>query len=133
MRLYPPAHTMSREALADDEIGGHLVPKGSSVVISPWLIHRHEKLWERPLVFDPERMAPEHLERLPRYAYIPFGGGPRICIGAGFAMQEAILIVAAVAQRFRLKLVPGHEVEPLGLITLRPKGGLPMRLERRAP
>ncbi|MGO8867716.1 MAG: cytochrome P450 [Alphaproteobacteria bacterium] len=133
MRLYPPAHTMSREALADDEIEGHRVPKGSSVVISPWLIHRHEKLWERPLVFDPERMAPERLARVPRYAYIPFGGGPRICIGAGFAMQEAILIVAAVAQRFRLRLAPGHEVEPLGLITLRPKGGLPMRLERRTP
>jgi len=133
MRLYPPAHTMSREALADDEIEGHLVPKGSSVVISPWLIHRHEKLWERPLVFDPERMAPERLARVPRYAYIPFGGGPRICIGAGFAMQEAVLIVAAVAQRFRLRLAPDHEVEPLGLITLRPKGGLPMRLEPRGP
>ncbi len=131
MRLYPPAHTMSREALADDEIMGRKVPKGSTVVISPWLIHRHEKLWERPLVFDPERMAPERQESRPRYAYLPFGGGPRICIGAGFAMQEAILIVASVAQRFRLSLLPGHAIEPVGLITLKPKGGLPMRLERR--
>ncbi|HUI16958.1 MAG TPA: cytochrome P450 [Alphaproteobacteria bacterium] len=131
LRLYPPAHTMSREALADDEIAGHPVPKGSTVLISPWLIHRHEKLWERPLVFDPERMAPARLARQSRYAYIPFGGGPRICIGAGFALQEATLIVAAIAQEFRLTLLPGQQVEPLGLITLRPKGGLPMRLFRR--
>ena len=132
MRLYPPAHTMSREALADDEVAGHKVPKGSTVLISPWLIHRHEKLWEEPLRFDPERMAPERESRYPRYAYLPFGGGPRICIGAGFAMQEAILIVATIAEAFRLALAPGYVAEPLGLITLRPKGGLPMRLLRRA-
>jgi len=131
MRLYPPAHTMSREALADDEILGHKVPKGSVVLISPWLLHRHEKLWDRPKIFDPERFAPERSVERPRYAYIPFGGGPRICIGAGFAMQEAILIVAAIAQRFAPRLVPGTRVEPLGLITLKPKGGLPVTLRQR--
>ena len=131
MRLYPPAHTMSREALADDEIMGYRVPKGSAVLISPWLLHRHEKLWDEPGVFDPQRFAPERAAMRPRYAYIPFGGGPRICIGAGFAMQEAILIVATLAQRFILRPAPGARVEPLGLITLKPKGGMPMIVERR--
>jgi len=132
MRLYPPAHTLSREAIADDEILGRRIPAGSAVLVSPWLLHRHEKLWERPEVFDPERFAPERAAARPRYAYLPFGGGPRICIGAGFAMQEATLILATVAQRYHLSLVPGRRVEPMGLITLRPKGGLLMALERRA-
>ena len=131
MRLYPPAHTLSREAIADDEIIGRRIPAGSAVLVSPWLLHRHEKLWERPEVFDPERFAPERAAARPRYAYLPFGGGPRICIGAGFAMQEATLILATVAQRYRLRLAPGRRVEPMGLITLRPRGGLPMTLERR--
>jgi len=132
MRLYPPAHTLSREAIAEDEILGHRIPAGAAVLISPWLLHRHEKLWERPEVFDPERFAPERAAARPRYAYLPFGGGPRICIGAGFAMQEAMLILATVVQRYRLRLAPGQRIEPMGLITLRPKGGLLMVLERRA-
>lgn len=131
MRLYPPAHTMSREALADDEVLGIAIPKGSVIIISPWIIHRHETLWERPGVFDPERFAPGKAESRPRYAYIPFGGGPRICIGAHFALTEAILILATLAQHFSPRLQPRQKVEPLGLITLSPKGGLPMRLERR--
>ncbi len=131
MRLYPPAHTMSREALADDVILGIAIPRGSVVIISPWIIHRHALLWERPDAFDPERFAPGKAETRPRYAYIPFGGGPRICIGAHFALTEAILILAALAQHVRPRLLHGHKVEPLGLITLSPKGGLPMRLERR--
>jgi cytochrome P450 len=130
IRLYPPAHSMSREAIADDEILGHRVPKGSTVVISPWLLHRHRKLWREPERFDPERFRPEVAAQRPRYAYLPFGGGPRVCIGMGFALQEAVLILATVAQRYRLGLAPGQEVEPIGLITLRPKGGLPMSLER---
>lgn len=131
IRLYPPAHTLAREALDDDEILGHRIPKGSSIVISPWLLHRHKKLWIEPERFDPERFRPEAAAKRHRYAYIPFGGGPRICIGMGFALQEAILILATVAQRYRLRLAPGHRVEPVGLITLRPKGGLPMYLEPR--
>jgi len=131
MRLYPPAHTMSREALAEDEIEGHRVAKGSVVSIVPWVIHRHRTLWDRPDVFDPERFAPERAAERPRFAYIPFGGGPRICIGAGFAMTEALIILAILGQRYRLRLAPGAVVEPVGLITLRPRHGLPMRLERR--
>jgi len=131
MRLYPPAHTMSREALADDEIEGHRVAKGSVVSIVPWVIHRHRLLWDRPDVFDPERFAPDRAATRPRFAYIPFGGGPRICIGAGFAMTEALIILAMLGQRFRLRLAPGAAVEPVGLITLRPRNGLPMMLERR--
>jgi cytochrome P450 len=131
MRLYPPAHTMSREALADDEIEGHRVAKGSVVSIVPWVIHRHRLLWDRPDVFDPERFAPDRAATRPRFAYIPFGGGPRICIGAGFAMTEALIILAMLGQRYRLRLAPGASVEPVGLITLRPRHGLPMTLERR--
>jgi cytochrome P450 len=131
MRLYPPAHTMSREALADDEIEGHRVAKGSVVSIVPWVLHRHRLLWERPEVFDPERFAPERASERPRFAYIPFGGGPRICIGAGFAMTEATVILAMLGQRYRLRLAPGARVEPVGLITLRPRHGLPMLIERR--
>jgi len=131
MRLYPPAHTMSREALAEDEIEGHRVTKGSVVSIVPWLIHRHRLLWDRPDVFDPARFAPERTAARPRFAYIPFGGGPRICIGAGFAMTEALVILAMLGQRYRLRLAPGAAVEPVGLITLRPRHGLPMLLERR--
>jgi cytochrome P450 len=131
MRLYPPAHTMSREALAEDEIEGHRVAKGSVVSIVPWLIHRHRLLWDRPDVFDPQRFAPERVSERPRFAYIPFGGGPRICIGASFAMTEAMIILAMLGQRYRLRLAPGAVVEPVGLITLRPRHGLPVLLERR--
>jgi cytochrome P450 len=131
MRLYPPAHTMSREALADDVIEGHRVAKGSVVSIVPWLIHRHRLLWERPDEFHPERFAPERASARPRFAYIPFGGGPRICIGASFAMTEALIILAMLGRRYHLRLAPGAAVEPVGLITLRPRSGLPMILERR--
>jgi cytochrome P450 len=91
-------------------------------------MHRHPAFWENPDAFDPERFAPEHSEGRPHFAYFPFGGGQRLCIGAGFAMTEAQLILATVAQRYRLHLVPGHPVEPEPLITLRPSRGLPMTL-----
>jgi cytochrome P450 len=131
MRLYPPAHTISRQALEEDEVEGYRVPKGSMVFIVPWLIHRHRLLWERPEVFDPLRFAPEKVAARPRFAYLPFGGGPRICIGAGFAMSEALIILAMLGQRYRLRLVEGFPVEPVGLITLRPRHGLQMTIERR--
>jgi len=131
MRLYPPAHTISREALADDEIEGHRVAKGSVVSIVPWVLHRHRLLWDRPEVFDPERFAPGRASARQRFAYIPFGGGPRICIGMGFAMTEALIILAMLGQRYRLRLSPDAAIEPVGLITLRPRNGLPMLLERR--
>jgi len=131
MRLYPPAHTMARQPIAADEVLGHRIPAGSEVLIVPWLLHRKPSLWDNPDRFDPERFAPERAAARPRFAYIPFGGGPRICIGAAFAMAEAMLILTTIAQRYRLHLQPGFPVEPQGLITLRPRYGLKMILERR--
>ena len=131
MRLYPPAHTTGRQPIAPDEILGHRIPAGAEVLIMPWLLHRKPQLWENPDRFDPERFLPERVAERPRFAYMPFGAGPRICIGAAFAMTEAILILATIAQRYRLHLKPGHPVEPQGLITLRPRQGLRMMLERR--
>ena len=132
LRLYPPAHTLSREAIAADELGGHRIPAGATVYIVPWVLHRHRKLWDHPERFDPERFSPERSANRPKMAYIPFGAGPRICIGAAFAITEAILILATIAQRYRLHLKPGHSVEPRGLITLRARNGMAMILERRA-
>lgn len=130
MRLYPPAPgTSSRLALEADEICGVKIPKGANVAVAPWIIHRHRKLWDRPNVFDPERFAPG-VER-PRFAHIPFSGGPRVCIGAQFAMAEAQLILATFAQRFRLALPPGHQVKIHHRVTMRPAGGLPMIVTRR--
>jgi cytochrome P450 len=130
MRLYPPVHTIAREALADDTLAGLRVPKGSAVLISPWVLHRHRRLWRDPGRFDPERFSPEQAAAHARFSYLPFGGGRRICIGAAFAMAEATLLLATIAQRFRLRLLSGHPVEPQGLITLRPRHGMKMLLDR---
>jgi len=131
LRLFPPAHILSREAIAADELAGHRIPAGAAIYIVPWLLHRHRQLWERPEQFDPERFLPESAADRPRFAYLPFGGGPRICIGAAFAITEAVLILATITQRYRLRLKPGHPVVPRGLITLRPRHGMAMVLERR--
>ena len=131
MRLYPPAHTMAREPIVTDHVLGHRIPAGALVLIVPWLLHRKSSLWEHPDRFDPERFSPERVLARPRFAYIPFGAGQRICIGAAFAMTESMLILAMIAQRYRLRLKRGHPVEPQGLITLRPRYGLRMTLERR--
>ena len=131
IRLYPPAHTMSRQALGPDQICGSAIAKGSILFIVPWLLHRHRRLWDEPERFLPERFAASAAEGRPRYAYLPFGAGPRVCIGAAFALTEAMLVLATVAQRYRLRPVPGHPVTPHGLITLRPRFGLKMTLERR--
>src|SRR5262249_22624883 len=132
LRLYPPAPAIAgRVALAEDEIGGRRVRKGQQIVILPWVLHRHETLWDDPLRFDPERFAPERGAGRMRFSYLPFGGGPRICIGAQLAMMEATLILAALAQRFRLRLAPGPEIELQSRITLRPKDGMRMILEAR--
>jgi cytochrome P450 len=131
MRLYPPVHTIAREALADDTLAGQRIPEGSAVLISPWVLHRHRRLWRDPGRFDPERFSPDEVAARARFSYLPFGGGRRICIGAAFAMAEATLLIATIAQRFRLRLLSGHPVEPQGLITLRPRYGMKMLLERR--
>jgi cytochrome P450 len=132
LRLYPPAWGFSRLALADDEVGGYRVAKGSLVFLIPFVVHRRPKLWPKPECFDPDRFAPEHVSVRPRFAYIPFGGGPRGCIGSQFAMLEAQLIAAAIARRFRIELLPNQNIRPEPLITLRPKPGVLARITRRA-
>lgn len=131
LRLYPPAPFISRDSVGPDTIGPVEIRAGTSVLISPWLIQRHRKLWEAPDYFDPERFAPGRREKIHRFAYLPFGAGPHICIGMSFAMQEALICLAAILKRWRLTLVPGHPVVPLSRLTLRPQFGLKMQLHRR--
>jgi cytochrome P450 len=132
MRLYPPAPMLSgRVARAADEICGRPVAKGTEIAILPWVLHRHRTLWEDPDRFDPERFAPEQSALRPRFAYLPFGGGPRICIGAQLALTEVALLVATMAQRYRLKLVPRQDIVLLHRVTQRPRDGIRMQLERR--
>lgn len=133
MRLLPPVWALSREAIADDEIDGHHIPSGSTVVLSQFITQRHPDFWEDPDTFDPERFAPDRVQQRHRFAYFPFGGGPRICIGSNFAMIEAQLLLATIAQQYELDLVPEHPVQPEPLITLRPKYGLMMTLRPCAP
>jgi cytochrome P450 len=132
MRLYPPAPGLSAWVAQEaDEIAGTRIPAGGIVVISSWILHRHRSLWENPNRFDPDRFLPARSIGRPRLAYLPFGGGPRVCIGQMLAMNEAILILATLGQRFRLRLLPGHEVAIQQRITIRPRGGLPMLISRR--
>jgi len=131
MRLYPPAWGFSREAIGDDDVGGYRVPRGWLVFVIPYVLHRLPAFWENPEAFDPERFTPERNADRPKFTYLPFGAGPRQCIGNQFALIEAQLVVATLAQRYRLHLVPGHKVDPWPLITLRPRFGMPMVVERR--
>jgi cytochrome P450 len=131
MRLYPPAWTIGRQAVEAVDIGPYHLDPGSIVLVSPYAVHRQPEYFPEAETFDPDRFSPERERDLPRYAYIPFGGGPRICIGNNFAMQEACLILAAMVQKVRLSLVPGTDLTPDPLITLRPKYPILMRLTRR--
>lgn len=132
MRLYPPTPGVNTRTARDaDEICGVKIPKGGVVVLSPWVTHRHRRLWDRPERFDPERFSKAASEGRSRFAYIPFGAGPRVCVGASLAMTEILVILAVLAQHYRLALAPGHTVELLHRITLRPLGGLPMVMTRR--
>jgi cytochrome P450 len=131
MRLYPPIVAISRVAIEPDVLAGESVDAGTMVIIAPYIVHRHRLLWDRPDIFDPDRFLENTGEPVHRYAYLPFGAGPRICLGAAFALQEATLVLAAIVKNFELRLAPGFEVEPLLRITLRPKRGLPMLLRRR--
>ncbi|MDQ5823083.1 MAG: cytochrome P450 [Chloroflexota bacterium] len=128
MRLYPPAWTISRRAVEEDEIVGYRIPAGAIVAVSPYAMHHHARYWENPEGFDPERFTPERSAQRPPYAYFPFGGGPRLCIGNNFALMEGQLILATIAQRYRLDLVPGHPVVVEPLITLRARYGMRMVL-----
>jgi cytochrome P450 len=130
MRLYPPIFVLMRRALDDDIVGGYHVPKGSTVVLCAYVTHRHPDFWDNPEGFDPERFTPERSAGLPRMAYFPYGGGPRKCIGNMFAALEMPLVVAMVAQRYRVNLVPGQVVFPEPAISLRPRDPVMVRLER---
>lgn len=131
LRLYPPAHTISRRAVGDDVMGGVKVPAGSLVSISAYVTHRSPKLWPDPNRFDPERFTPQNSAGRHRFAYVPFGGGPRICIGMPFAIAEAQIILATLARSFKVKLLPDRPVQPVGMITLRAKGGIWATVEKR--
>jgi len=131
LRLYPPAWGTARTAVENHEISGYSAPKGSGVSFAQWTVHRDARWYDAPDEFRPERWEGDLLKRLPRFAYFPFGGGPRQCIGNTFALMETALILATIAQQFRFRLVEGHPVVPLASITLRPRHGIRAVLELR--
>jgi cytochrome P450 len=131
MRLYPPAWALGRMALNDFEIGGYVVPKNSLVLMSQYVMHRDPRYFANPSRFDPERWTPEAREARPQFSYFPFGGGPRRCIGEGFAWMEGILLLATLTQQWQMRLVPNHPVELKPVMTLRPKHGMRMIVTRR--
>jgi cytochrome P450 len=131
LRLYSPVAVTARDVIEDDEIGGYEIPAKSMVMIAPYLTQRHPEFWETPLAFNPEHFAPEAVKQRPRYAYYPFGAGQRTCLGMHFALFEAVLVLAEVMQRYQLRLLPGQEIEPVFMGTLRLCGDIMMRLEER--
>jgi cytochrome P450 len=131
LRLYPPAWLITRRATQPDRLGNYDIPAGSLIIISPYVMHRHPDFWPTAEAFDPGRFAPASRKSIPRFAYLPFGGGPRLCIGDRFALYEAQWILALIARRFRLELPAGSQVEQVPLVTLRPRHGLPLQIRRR--
>ena len=131
MRLYPPVWALVRNPIKDCEIGGYRVPAGATVLMSPWVMHRDPQHYDEPERFNPDRWLDERTTAAAKFTYFPFGGGPRSCIGSSFAMMEAVLVLATIAQRFRVSLVPDYPIEPLPTITLRPKHGVRALLTRR--
>ena len=131
MRLYPPAWIVGRRAINEYPVGDYVLPPRTIVLLSPWITQRDARFFQRPDRFEPERWTPEFKQSLPPFAYFPFGGGARRCIGEAFAWTELVLVTAAIAQHWKLRLVPGHPVVPQPVVTLRLKHGLRMALERR--
>jgi cytochrome P450 len=132
MRIYPPAWSLAREVSNGFELRGYEIPAGANLVMSQWIMHRDSRYFPAPEKFDPDRWGSAECQRLPRFAYFPFGGGPRQCIGAGFAMMEAVLLLATIASQFELTAVEGYPVTPVPSFTLRPKQGMQVRLKRRS-
>jgi cytochrome P450 len=132
MRLFPPVPLLTRQAVADTQLDGHAVRAGTSVVMPIYAIHRHARRWEDPDAFDPARFSPEREAAIPRYQYMPFGAGPRICIGQAFAMIEATAMLATFVARARFAPVPGSEPAPVARVTLIPKGGMPLAVRLRS-
>ena len=133
LRLYSTVWLLGREAIEPVTIAGHRVPTGWTVYMSQWLVHRDPRWFDDPLEFRPERWQDGLLKRIPRYAYFPFGGGPRLCIGNNFALMESALLLATIAGRFRLRLAADANVVPLPTMTLRPEFGVKVVVERRRP
>jgi cytochrome P450 len=133
MRLYPPAWVIGREATRDTTLGDYLIKKGDTLMMFPYLTHRDRNYWEGPLTFDPDRFLPERMKDKPRYAYFPFGGGARVCIGNNFAMMEMQIILALVCSRFEFSVPEGYKPDIEALVTLRPKGALPIYVRSRRP
>ena len=131
LRLYPPAPSLNRTALAPDRVGDVEIPAGATVLVMPWLIHRHEMLWDRPEHFIPSRFLPGNRETIDRYQYLPFGVGPRVCIGASFALQEGVIALAALLKHLRFDYAGSSPPEVVQRITVQPLGGLPLRVARR--
>jgi cytochrome P450 len=132
LRLYPPAYVFAREATESFELGGHQLPAGAQILISPYAIQRNPRLWSQPTRFDPSRWLTGEARKLPRFAYLPFGGGNRICIGSHFAMQEAALLMATLLQQVALDVQPGFQLQLEPVVTLRSRSGLPVRVRRHA-
>jgi cytochrome P450 len=119
-------------AIAGEVLAGKTINPGTIVTVAPFVIHRHRLLWKDPDLYDPSRFLPGEREKIDRFAYIPFGAGPRVCIGMGFAIQEGLIVLAHLVRHLRFELVEGHEVAPQQRITLRPRGGMPMIMHRRS-
>jgi cytochrome P450 len=132
MRLYPPAWSVGRRNIEDDEIGGYHIEKGTNVLVPLFLFHRSAKYWDEPMAFRPERFAPDKRNNIDRFVYMPFGGGPRLCIGNHFAMLEMQIILILLYRHFKFELQPGFVAEEDPLITLRPKNGMKMKVSKRA-
>jgi cytochrome P450 len=132
IRLYPPAWAMGRRVLGDYEVPPYRIPANSLIFLSPYVMHHDPRYFPNPDAFDPQRWTAEAQVERPKFSYFPFGGGPRQCIGEGFAWMEGVLLIATLAQRWRLRLVPGHPVALQPLVTLRPKYGMRMVAERRS-
>ncbi|MFP2962584.1 cytochrome P450 [Myxococcus sp. 1LA] len=124
LRLYPPAWSLSRVAAEEDVLSGFRIPKGTKVLLAPWVTHRHPRIWDNPEGFDPDRFLPEREQERPRFSWFPFGGGPRQCIGNQFALMELVLVLATLLQRVRLNLTPGQVIHSAAAITLRPRPGV---------
>lgn len=131
MRLYPAAWAIGRQALQDCEIGGYNLRAGDAVIVSQWVMQRDARYFEDPEAFKPERWFVDFAKKLPKFAYFPFGGGSRICIGKSFAMMEAVLLLATIIQKYHLELAPEQEITPWPAFTLRPKHGIKMTLCKR--
>jgi cytochrome P450 len=132
MRLYPAVWLLPRIAQEADEIGGYRVPAGADVVMCPYLLHRHRDFWDDPERFDPERFDPKRAPGRNRYSYIPFGAGPRVCVGSSLGTMEATIVLATVARDLRLKKLPGHRISGEPMLTLRVRDGLPMTVHPAA-